>query len=56
MMMSSSMEYELNSDWVEWLMGWPIGWTAFDVLETDRCPTLPPWPGLCFRKGWKAEA
>lgn len=26
----------LNPDWVEWLMGWPIGWTASAALETDR--------------------
>ena len=26
----------LNPTWVEWLMGWPIGWTACDVLETAR--------------------
>lgn len=22
--------------WVEWLMGWPIGWTDLRPLETDR--------------------
>ena len=27
---------QLNPDWVEWLMGWPIGWTALEPLETDR--------------------
>jgi len=26
----------LNPDWVEWLMGWPIGWTDLGALETDR--------------------
>ena len=26
----------LNPMWVEWLMGWPIGWTALKLLETDR--------------------
>ena len=26
----------LNPDWVEWLMGWPIGWTACEPLETAR--------------------
>ena len=26
----------LNPDWVEWLMGWPIGWTALKPLETAR--------------------
>ena len=26
----------LNPTWVEWLMGWPIGWTALQPLETDK--------------------
>lgn len=26
----------LNPDWVEWLHGWPIGWTASAPLETDK--------------------
>jgi hypothetical protein len=26
----------MNPDWEEWLMGWPIGWTALKPLETDR--------------------
>jgi len=25
----------LNPTWVEWLMGWPIGWTDLNVLEMD---------------------
>lgn len=27
---------QLNPDWTEWLMGWPIGWTALERLGTDR--------------------
>jgi len=27
---------QLNPDWVEWLMGWPIGWTALEPLATGR--------------------
>jgi len=23
---------QLNPDWVEWLMGWPIGWTSLEPL------------------------
>ena len=23
----------LNADWVEWLMGWPIGWTRLESIE-----------------------
>lgn len=26
----------LNPDWVEWLMGWPIGWTDLKPLAMDR--------------------
>ncbi len=26
----------LNPAWVEWFMGWPIGWTALQPLEMDR--------------------
>lgn len=26
----------LNPDWVEWLMGWPIGWTGSAPLEMDK--------------------
>ena len=27
---------KLNPTWVEWLMGWPLGWTDCDVSATDR--------------------
>lgn len=27
----------LNPNWVEWLMGWPIGWTALKPLVTGKC-------------------
>ena len=26
----------LNPTWVEWLMGWPTGWTELNPLETDK--------------------
>jgi len=26
----------LSPSWIEWLMGWPIGWTDCDALETDK--------------------
>ena len=36
---------KLNPMWTEWLMGWPIGWTALEPLATDGSPSVPPWPG-----------
>jgi hypothetical protein len=27
---------QLNPAWVEWLMGWPIGWTDLGALGTDK--------------------
>ena len=26
----------LNPTWVEWLMGWPLGWTDLKQLEMDK--------------------
>jgi hypothetical protein len=28
----------LNPTWVEWLMGWPLGWTDLKPLATDKSP------------------
>jgi hypothetical protein len=28
---------QLNPEFVEWLMGWPEGWTAFACSETALC-------------------
>lgn len=33
----------LNPNWVEWLMGWPLGWTDLRPLETDK---FQQWLGL----------
>ena len=27
---------QLNPDWVEWLMGWPEGWTDLKPLGMDK--------------------
>ena len=32
---------QLNPTWVEWLMGWLLGWTDFRPLETDKCHNAP---------------
>ena len=31
----------LNPTWVEWLMGWPLGWTDLKPLETDKSLCAP---------------
>lgn len=33
---------QLNPTWVEWLMGWPLGWTDLKPSATDRSRTAPP--------------
>jgi DNA (cytosine-5)-methyltransferase 1 len=30
----------LNPMWVEWLMGWPLGWTDLKPLEMDKFPSV----------------
>lgn len=35
----------LNPEWVEWLMGWPIGWTDLKPLETAK---FRQWQKLHF--------
>jgi hypothetical protein len=32
----------LNPAWVEWLMGWPLGWTDLKPLATDKSHCAPP--------------
>jgi hypothetical protein len=36
---------QLHPTWVEWLMGWPLGWTDLKPLETDKSPSAQPLPG-----------
>lgn len=37
----------LNPPWVEWLMGWPIGWTDLRPLEMDRFQEWQQQHSLC---------
>jgi hypothetical protein len=37
---SSPERRSLNPRFVEWLMGWPIGWTSFACAETGLSPWL----------------
>jgi len=36
MTLSMKIGGKLNPTWVEWLMGWPLGWTDLKPLEMDR--------------------
>jgi hypothetical protein len=37
----------LNPTWVEWLMGWPLGWTDLKPLEMDKCQPAQQQHGEC---------
>jgi hypothetical protein len=36
---------QLNPMWVEWLMGWPLGWTDLKPLEMDKSLCAPQQHG-----------
>ena len=36
---------KLNPAWVEWLMGWPVGWTDLKPLATDKSLSAPQQRG-----------
>ena len=38
---------QLNPTWVEWLMGWPLGWTDLKQLEMDKCHCVQQQLGKC---------
>ena len=35
----------LNPTWVEWLMGWPLGWTVLDAAATEWFHSKPAQHG-----------
>lgn len=41
----------LNPSWVEWLMGWPIGWAGLGVLATVKYPSALPLLGESLEGG-----
>lgn len=47
---------QLNPTWVEWLMGWPLGWTDLKPLATARCRSAPPQPGASSQPATDAAA
>ena len=38
---------QLNPTWVEWLMGWPLGWTDLKPLEMDKSHYVQQQLGSC---------
>lgn len=42
---------QLNPTWVEWLMGWPLGWTDLKPLATDKFREWQRQHLLCCEKG-----
>jgi len=45
----------LNPTWVEWLMGWPLGWTALEPLGMDKFLTWCAQHGICSGNGNKVD-
>lgn len=33
--LGEQVQGQLNPDWVEWLMGWPVGWTRLESIKLD---------------------
>ena len=48
--LSSIVGGKLNPTWVEWLMGWPLGWTDLKPLEMDKCHCAQQQPGNCLNE------
>lgn len=49
-----SLETIIGGTWIafrEWMMGWPIGWTEPEPLETDRFQSWLQWHGRFFQEG-----
>jgi hypothetical protein len=42
----------LNPSWVEWLMGWPIGWTDLKPLATDKFRNVQLWHSTFSQKDY----
>jgi hypothetical protein len=41
---------KLNPTWVEWLMGWPLGWTDLNPLEMGKYPFVQQQHGSCLNE------
>lgn len=50
--LSEQIGGSLNPRWVEWLMGWPIGFSSLEPLAMDGCRSVPLPPGVCSMRVW----
>jgi len=48
--LSTKIGGQLNPTWVEWLMGWPLGWTDLKPLEMDKSHCVQPQHGEYSQK------
>ena len=46
----------LNPTWVEWLMGWPLGWTDCGASAMDKCQQWCASHGMRWRETERAAA
>jgi hypothetical protein len=46
----------LNPNWVEWLMGWPIGWTDLKPLETAKFQEWQQQHGIFCQSEFNANS
>ena len=46
--LSEQIGGSLNPTWVEWLQGWPLGWTDLKPLVTVKSLCVPPQPIECL--------
>lgn len=46
--LNDSVGGALNPTWVEWLMGWPLGWTDLSASATDKFRTWCCWHRISF--------
>lgn len=45
MRLKSGETGHLNPEWLEWFMGWPMGWTKLEPLEMDKYQEWLRWHG-----------
>lgn len=46
---------KLNPMWVEWLMGWPLGWTDLKRLEMVKFHSVPQPPSESYLPLFESE-